>query len=45
LVPELPEGRLIMWDIPDPWGIDSEAYLKSAKMINREVSKLAAILK
>lgn len=44
-LPDLPEGKLITWNIVDPWGNDSEAYLKSAKMINKEVSKLTAILK
>lgn len=44
-LPEFPKGKLITWDIADPWGIDPEAYLKSAQMINREVSKLTTILK
>ena len=36
---------LLAWDIKDPWLSDSEAYLKCAKAINNEVSKLAMILK
>ena len=41
----LPPERLIVWNIPDPWGDDVLEYRNSALRINHEVSKLAAVLK
>lgn len=41
----LPQGRLMVWNIPDPWGDDLLEYRRSALRINQEVSKLAAFLK
>lgn len=38
-------GRLIVWNIPDPWGLDELQYKDTALRINQEVSKLAIKLK
>ena len=44
-LPDLPEDKVVVRKINDPRGDDSEAYLKCAKSINKEVSKLTFTLK
>ncbi|MBW2063095.1 MAG: low molecular weight phosphatase family protein [Deltaproteobacteria bacterium] len=41
----VPLERLIVWNIPDPWGDDLLEYRSAAFRINQEVSKLATVLK
>jgi len=41
----VPPERLIVWNIPDPWGDDLLEYRSAALRINQEVSKLATVLK
>jgi len=44
-LPNLQDGKVIIWEIDDPWGDDAEEYLKCAKSINKEVSKIAFTLR
>lgn len=44
-LPDLPGGKVLVWKINDPWGDDAEEYLKCAKSLNKEVSKLVLALK
>jgi len=39
-LPNVPPAKLVVWQIPDPWGDDSLEYRRCALKINQEVSRL-----
>ena len=42
--PSYPDGRLIKWQIKDPWGNDPYEYKTCARAITRELRKLRAMV-